>query len=121
ERRSRAGIERIYRGRLGNHELIGLFPEPREISRSRQYFPVRIRKSRREFLHDGLLRLNIHTRKYLWLLFTPLKAYSEEPANPMPVGERAAREVLCLPFYGSLNESDAHRICDAILYLLAHK
>jgi len=72
----------------------------------------------RDVLQDGLRRFNVFTRKYFYPLCADYDCYRTLPSaasSNLPVAARAAREVLCLPLYGALTESDVDRICDMIL------
>jgi dTDP-4-amino-4,6-dideoxygalactose transaminase len=41
-------------------------------------------------------------------------------ADRLPVTERLAREVLCLPLYSELQAEDVHRVCDELVNVLQH-
>ena len=73
------------------------------------YFPIIVDKSAyglsRDQLHKSFLDFNILSRKYFYPLVSHASCYAELPsATPanLPVAERAASEVLCLPIYGAL-------------------
>jgi len=73
----------------------------------------------RDSLYERLKRFNIFTRKYFHPLCSQFSCYRQLPsAQPgrLPNAERAAREVLSLPFYGALSNDEVQRICDAIEY-----
>ncbi|MCL4745805.1 MAG: DegT/DnrJ/EryC1/StrS family aminotransferase [Burkholderiaceae bacterium] len=121
ERSERARVAAIYAKRLGAHEGIVAMRPPEKVRDSLQYFVVRVDArslgSTRDALHDRLRDFNIVTRKYFQPLCSEYDCYKHLPsAQPsrLPVATRIAREVLCLPFYGSLGDDDVHRICDAI-------
>ena len=87
-----------------------------------QYCVVRVDRAAfgcsRDLLHDGLRRYNVFTRKYFYPLCADYDCYRTLPsaaAANLPVAARAVREVLCLPLYGALTESDVDRICDMIV------
>ncbi len=68
----------------------------------------------RDDLHETLKRFNVHTRKYFYPLCSRFPCYSEHPsAHPrrLPVAERVAAQVLCLPIYGSLGVDAVDAIC----------
>ena len=86
-----------------------------------QYCAVRIDAERfgcsRDIVHAELLKHNVVSRKYFFPLCSDYPCYSGLPsADParLPVARRAAREVLCLPLYGTLDPSVVERICEII-------
>jgi dTDP-4-amino-4,6-dideoxygalactose transaminase len=97
---------------------------PDHVSSSQQYFIIRIQdgcRVTRDELFNKLKEFNIFARRYFHPLCSEYACYKSLPsANPshLPVAHRVAQEVLSLPFYGGLGEEGAHRICDAIQYVL---
>lgn len=86
-----------------------------------QYCVVRIDEAEfgcsRDTLHRELQAYNVFTRKYFHPLCSQYACYGDLPsasAANLPVATRAAHEVLCMPLYGALIESDVDRICDMI-------
>lgn len=82
------------------------------------YLPVLIDDAQFGLDRDGvytlLKRCNIHPRKYFYPLCSHFSCYAALPsAAPgcLPVAERFARQVLCLPIYGTLAEDKVERIC----------
>src|SRR5262249_2663429 len=72
----------------------------------------------RDVLHQELRAYNVFTRKYFSPLCAQYDCYRDLPSaapRNLPVATRAAEEVLCVPLYGGLMESDVDRICDMIL------
>ena len=60
---------------------------------------------------------NVFARRYFRPLCSDFAFYRDLPsacAGNLPAAHRAVRQVLCLPFYGSLGTAGAHRICDII-------
>ena len=72
----------------------------------------------RDTLHRGLRGYNVFARKYFSPLCAEYDCYrnlpSAAPGN-LPVATRAVHEVLCVPLYGGLTESDVDRICDVVV------
>jgi len=86
-----------------------------------QYAVIRVDASAfgcsRDTLHDRLREYNVYTRKYFHPLCSDYDCYRDHPsASPanLPVAARAAKEVLCLPLYGGLADTDVDRICDMV-------
>ena len=74
------------------------------------YFPVRIDPARfgldRDAVYALLKGFNVNTRKYFHPLVSRAPCYADLPsAHPsaLPVAERVAKEILCLPIYGTLD------------------
>lgn len=125
ERTSRRRVAEIYRSRLRNFPGLSFNPVFEHVRNSYQYFIVRVDANTcgktRDQICDGLRKFNIHARKYFYPLCSEYSCYHQLPsAHPdnLPVAHRVASEVLSLPFFGALSDDDAHRICDALMYLL---
>jgi dTDP-4-amino-4,6-dideoxygalactose transaminase len=111
-----------YRERLAPVEGVACLAPPDGVENSCQYSVVRIDEAAfgcsRDQLHVELRAYNVFTRKYFYPLCADYDCYrrlpSAAPAN-LPVATRAVREVLCLPLYGGLSESDVDRICDMVV------
>lgn len=87
-----------------------------------QYAVIRVDAARfgcsRDVLHRELQAYNVFTRKYFSPLCSNYDCYRDLPsaaASNLPVATRAVQEVLCVPLYGGLAESDIDRICDMIV------
>ncbi|WP_246375684.1 DegT/DnrJ/EryC1/StrS family aminotransferase [Gluconacetobacter takamatsuzukensis] len=126
ERKRRQVIADIYRERLGDRPELVMPPVVEGATLSQQYFAIRVRNSEsrvsRDYLFDKLRQYNIYTRKYFYPLCSNYSCYRMLPSaqdHLLPVAQQVAEEVLCLPFYGGLSAQDVHRICDAILFILA--
>jgi len=111
----------IYRERLADLPGLRLLRETPGTEPNYAYVPVLVnavefRLSRNE-LFQALRSCNIISRKYFYPLVSRAPCYAALPsADParLPVAERAAHDVLCLPIYGTLSASAVHRICDVI-------
>jgi len=122
---ARRRVAAIYTARLADVPGLSVMAMPAAVKNSQQYFIVRISADspvkNRDSVCAGLKNFNIFARRYFYPLCSDYSCYrqlpSASPAN-LPVAHRAAAEVLALPFYGALSDGDAHRICDALLYLM---
>jgi len=118
----RRAILAIYQQRLGGVRGLTLMPELPGVESSYQYCAIRIDGSRfgrsRDEVQQRLKTYNVFARKYFYPLCSDYYCYRDLPsADPacLPVARLAASQVLCLPFYGSLEPSAAHTICDIVL------
>lgn len=81
---------------------------------SYQYFPIRI-PGLRDTVYNDLKAYNIFTRRYFYPLIADFEPYRDLPsASGLPEARRAARDVLCLPFYGDLADGTALRIAEVV-------
>ena len=74
----------------------------------------------RDAVHDELLKHNVVSRKYFFPLCSDYPSYRHLPSarpDALPVARRVAREVLCLPLYGTLAVAVVERICEIIAAL----
>jgi dTDP-4-amino-4,6-dideoxygalactose transaminase len=85
------------------------------------YFPILINKDEfgktRDNVFDELAKFNIYGRKYFYPLISQFPTYrgleSSEPGK-MPIAERIAEEVLCLPIYPNLGIDQVNKICNIL-------
>jgi dTDP-4-amino-4,6-dideoxygalactose transaminase len=110
-----------YRERLAAVEGVGLLQPPDDVEHSGQYCVIRVDEAAfgwsRDTLHLALRDYNVFTRKYFYPLCADYDCYRGLPsaaAANLPVATRAVREVLCLPLYGGLSESDVDQICEMV-------
>jgi dTDP-4-amino-4,6-dideoxygalactose transaminase len=80
------------------------------------YFPILVRPEyplTRNELYRVLQANDIHARRYFYPLISTFKMYrglpSAQPAG-LPVAHKVAEEVICLPIYPALSNSDVDRI-----------
>jgi dTDP-4-amino-4,6-dideoxygalactose transaminase len=60
---------------------------------------------------------NVYARRYFYPLLASLGMYRDLPsadAGNLPVAVRAAQQILCLPIYPDLSETDQDRIVELI-------
>jgi dTDP-4-amino-4,6-dideoxygalactose transaminase len=121
EIRSRRNIATIYRERLSDVPGVTVLKDQPYTVSNYAYFPVFVDANRYGRNRDELFVLlrdcNVVARKYFYPLLSHASCYAALPSaapSRLPVAERAAQQVLCLPIYGSLDGETAHRICDII-------
>jgi len=125
EKARRKVLADIYKSQLEDIEGISyLDNENTGIKNSYQYFVVRVDEKvfghSRDFVYDELKKYNIFTRKYFYPLCSDYTCYRYLPsaeADNLPVANKVSKEVLSLPFYGGLSESDVERICHIIKHI----
>jgi dTDP-4-amino-4,6-dideoxygalactose transaminase len=121
---ARAQVTAAYRRSLDGVPGLTLPPQPANVTLNHSYFPILVDAHvfglDRDELYTALRLFNVIARKY----FYPLTSHYEwdrcypsaDPAN-LPVAERAALRVLCLPVYGELGAAEAGAIGDIIAEL----
>jgi dTDP-4-amino-4,6-dideoxygalactose transaminase len=85
------------------------------------YFPILIEEVQygksRDRLYEELKRRRVFCRRYFYPLISQFPAYRGlESAQPgrMPVAERVARQVICLPIYPGLQADHIDMVADTI-------
>lgn len=118
---TRRKLALLYREELKDIPGITLLDIPPDVEPNYAYFPILIDETKygmsRDELYTALKAFNVFTRKYFYPLCSHFPCYSSLPsANPanLPVAERVARQVLCLPIYGSLDGGIVKMICEII-------
>lgn len=118
ERRQLVGL---YRQRLSKIPGIFFLADIPKVRHNYAYFPILVDEKiyglNRDDLCGVLRRCNIISRKYFYPLCSDYSCYSAlpsaRPAN-LPVAQRVASQVLCLPLYGNLDSAVVETICDII-------
>lgn len=123
-RRRRRQVDARYRQAFATVAGIEPIAIPEHTLPNFSYFPILVGTDSpitRDALYDGLKQRGIFSRRYFYPLLSTLPMYVDLPSaapGRMPVAERAARQVLCLPIYPDLGEDEQQRIIDAILALV---
>jgi dTDP-4-amino-4,6-dideoxygalactose transaminase len=122
EMKKREKIKNYYMEIFSPVEGISIMPFPENVKPSFQYFAVRfdqtVFKKSRDTVYDDLRREEIYARKYFYPLCSEYVCYRQLASaarENLPNAYKVVDEVLCLPFYGDLTETDIERICSLIL------
>ena len=120
----RRALTEAYRRDLGGVPGIRFMEDSPDVEHNYAYFPVLVDAEAygmgRDELHAALKDFNVHARKYFYPLCSSFPCYRELPSSApgnLPVAERLARQVLCLPLYGTLEEESVNTICRVIAEL----
>lgn len=124
EWKARSDLAKLYREQLAGIQGLRCLELPANVRHSHHYFVVRIDNEHcritRDEVYEQLKTFNIFTRRYFYPLCSEFPFYrslpSSDPKN-LPNATKAADEVLCLPFYGTLGNDAAHKISEALSYL----
>ena len=124
EIQKRKVIAKKYREGLAGIKGLNYLSNIQNVKHNYQYFPIFINKitfgKSRDEVYEYLKKQNIYTRRYFYPLISQFPTYRELPSaalNNLPIAERIANEVLCLPMFGDLGISQITFICD---YLKMH-
>lgn len=112
EKEKRKKIYNLYKSFLCDISWIKFLEMEKNVSNSLQYFPIRIKKIRNK-IYNVLKNNNIFARKYFYPLCSDF-AHFKHIKSHTPNAVKISEEILCLPFYGDLKESDIKRICKII-------
>lgn len=120
EQRKRNKIKLYYNDRLSKVKGIKIPRMPNNATDSHQYYPIIIEDDyslTRDELYKKFKSLNIFTRKYFYPACHDYSCYKDDPTmipNDLTVVNDYKNRVLCLPYYGSLNQYEMNEICGVI-------
>lgn len=118
---NRKKLAKVYSDGLSSVAGITCLEEMPDVRRNYAYFPILIDGDAygltRDKTHSLLKSFNIMTRKYFYPLCSNYPCYSDLPRSEsenLPIAERVAERVLCLPIYGSLEREKVESICEVL-------
>jgi dTDP-4-amino-4,6-dideoxygalactose transaminase len=102
-----------YRELLKDIKGISMLPEPADTISNYAYFPIFVNEKEygisRDALYEKMKQNNIYGRRYFYPLISEFSMYrgleSSAPEH-LPVAHKMANEVICLPIYPGLQQSD---------------
>ena len=117
----RKDIADLYRKNLTNTPGLRFLNDIEGINHSYSYFPILIDASvfgkTRDELYEELKQNNIFSRRYFYPLISQFPSYrgltSANPEN-LPVAEKVAQQIICLPIYPNLGCTDIETITQII-------
>lgn len=114
EMSKRKRVRDIYIEELSGVKGVEVCEYPHGVVPSYQYFPIKIREIR-DSVYIDLKSINVFTRRYFYPLISNFNCYKDlSSAKHLPHAQRAAEEVLCLPFYGDLDDDIVRQISEFI-------
>jgi len=120
EKAKRAGVKVIYDENLPKIKGIIVPKMPLNTTHSYQYYPIVIEDDyplSRDELYEKFKQANIMTRKYFYPLCSDFECYKTLPSSQkenLPVANNLKNKVLCLPFYGNLEDEVIGNICEVM-------
>lgn len=116
----RAALEKTYELALDGIPGIARMKRSATLEHNHAYLPILVTDEyglSRDTVHDAFKACNIFTRKYFYPLASHYSCYASLPSaapDHLPVAERLARQVLCLPMYGTV-PADIPRVVGSLL------
>ena len=117
----RKQISEIYRNELKEVNGITCLYDLPNLKHAYSYFPILIDKQEygmsRDELYEKLKANNIFGRRYFYPLISNFPTYSGLPSahlNNLPVANKVANKVLCLPIYADLDKTQQQLIINTI-------
>lgn len=117
----RQQIDQQYRSKLRNINGITIVPQANEVSHNHSYFPILIEPEyslSRDELYQSLKNDGIFTRRYFYPLISEFPMYSGMPSasiENLPISNKIAQKILCLPIYPSITDDEVNSIVAKIL------
>jgi len=116
--RSRKTIVETYREKLSGISGLRFLNNPEEIEQTYTYFPILIDSDNygksRDYVYESLKKYNIYSRRYFYPLisnFPTYKGLQSSKKENLPVANRIADEVICLPVFPDLSIENVQKIC----------
>ncbi len=120
EQEKREKIKQFYDNELKGIKGIRIPKMPENTTNSYQYYPIVIEEDypiSRDSLYTILKEQNILTRKYFYPACHDYDCYKNNPSikkSDLSVVDDLKNRVLCLPYYGNLEEDIIKTICEVI-------
>ncbi len=110
----RKEIFQLYQEKLQSIKGIRMMNEKPGIKYNYGYFPIIIDTAitgyTRDQLFEKLKNENIHCKKYFDPLVTDVSILNNFKKTPLPIAEKTARNIICLPIHHLLEEEDVARL-----------
>lgn len=116
----RAEVAARYREGLEGVLGITCAPDSGQVRSNYSYFPILVGSNyplSRDELYEKLKQRGINSRRYFYPLITEFPMYrglKSAATGDLPQAQRLASEVICLPIYPDLNDTDIQRVVDRI-------
>jgi dTDP-4-amino-4,6-dideoxygalactose transaminase len=120
----RKTITVMYQQQLNGVRGIRIHEDMKGVHHSYAYFPIFIDAEKyghsRDEVYEKLKKHNIYSRRYFYPLISQFPTYKgllSSSVENLPVSNKIAQEVLCLPIYPELQINDVVRICKLLIEL----
>lgn len=119
---ARKKVADVYRMGLRDIKGIRFFEDREDVKHNYSYFPIFIDPEQfgrtRDELYYYMKEQNVLGRRYFYPLissFNPYKELHSATLNNLPVANKLANNVICLPMHHSLTEDDIKRVISCIV------
>ncbi len=117
----RKAVAELYRENLTGIDGLHFLKDVPDVKHCYSYFPILVDPKKygktRDDIFNVLAEKNIHGRRYFYPLISQFPTYrglESSQAGKMPVAEKIAEEVLCLPLFPDLKHDIVKLICETI-------
>lgn len=118
---ARQQVANAYRDALRDVRGLRFFDDMVGVKHNYSYFPIFVDAEQygmsRDELYEKMKAENVYGRRYFYPLITDFEPYkdipSAHPAN-LPIANKIANQVICLPMHHTLSEDDVKRIIDSV-------
>lgn len=116
----RKEVDVYYRQNLKDIKGISFLAYPNNVNLNYSYFPMLVNDEYpicRDDLYERFKEINVFSRRYFYPLISSFPMYRGLPTaskDNLPVANKAARQILCLPIYPDLQKVDQDKIIDFI-------
>ena len=118
---ARQQVANAYRDALRDVRGIRFFDDMMGVKHNYSYFPIFVDAVQygisRDDLYEKMKAENVYGRRYFYPLITDFEPYkdipSAHPAN-LPIANKIANQVICLPMHHALSEEDVKRVIDCM-------
>lgn len=100
---------------------IHIFNEIHSVKHNYSYYPIlvdsQVYGQTRDALYENLKSNGIYSRRYFYPLISNMPTYSNLPSalkENLPIANRIAEQILCLPIYPELSMENVNKICELI-------
>ena len=118
---ARKQVAEAYRSALRGVNGIRFFDDMLGVRHNYSYFPIFVDEEQygisRDALYEKMKANNVLGRRYFYPLITDFDPYKDIPsANPanLPVANKIANQVICLPMHHALSDEDVKRVIDCV-------
>ena len=118
---ARKKVAQKYRAALADVPGISMFKERDDVTYNYSYFPIFINEKEygisRDALYAKMKEHNVLGRRYFYPLISNFAIYrglSSASRENLPVANRMADEVICLPMYAGLSDEDVSRVLELV-------
>ncbi len=119
---TRKQVAEAYRRALRGVDGIRFFDDMLGVRHNYSYFPIFVDEEfygiSRDALYEKMKANNVLGRRYFYPLITDFDPYKDIPsANPanLPVANKIANQVICLPMHHALSEEDVKRVVECVI------